>query len=104
MNKLTGIFALMMLTVTSAAGACTHSGGAECATPMRLADARGDEERLRYRDNDESEQQGPLSVRVTTFDGSPSNPGMWYERPRSRIEEESLLNQPATPRAPFDRH
>jgi hypothetical protein len=104
MNKLNCIFSLLMLIATATTYACTGASGADCMTPMRIADARSDEDRMRYRYSDEAEQQAPLTVRVTTFDGSLSTPGTWYERPRSQIEEESLSQQPVTPRAPFDRH
>lgn len=103
MNKLTRTFALLMLTASGAAYACPNARNAECVAPMLLADA-GNEEQMRYRESDERDQQGPMSVRVTTFDGSPSTPGMWYERPGRQIEDESLQHRSLTPAAPFDRH
>lgn len=103
MNKLTWIFALLMLTATGGTYACPNSGNTECVTLTLLADA-GSEEQMRYRESHEGDQQGPMTVRVTTFDGSPSTPGMWYERPRRYLEDESLPHRSLTPAAPFDRH
>ena len=103
MNKLTRVFALLMLTASGATYACPNSGNVECVTLTLLADA-GSEEQMRYRESGEGDQQGAMTVRVTTFDGSPSTAGMWYERPRGNIDDESLQQRPVTPRAPFDRY
>lgn len=102
MNKLTWISALLMLTAAGDAHACSGSNDAKCLAAALLA-ASDHEEYQRYREPDEGDPQGPLSVHVTTFDSSPATPGMWYERPRRHIEDEDSQQQSATSRAPFDR-
>lgn len=103
MNKFTFVFALLMLTATSSAHACPNTRDTDCMAATLLADARADEQ-MRFLESNESGEQGPLSVRVTTFDGSPSTPGMWYERPRKEIDDGVQQYRSDVPRAPFDRH
>jgi len=103
MNKLTLVSALIMLVATSGTYACSNVGAAPCVPSALLADARGDEQ-MRLLEPHERDEPGPLTVRVTTFDSSPSTPGVWYERPRGNIEDEALPQRRLTPRAPFDRH
>jgi hypothetical protein len=103
MNKFTFVFALLMLTATGGTHACSNTRDADCTAATLLADASGDE-RMRFLESSEGGEQGPLSVRVTTFDGSPSSPGMWYERPRKELDDGIPQYRSDTPRAPFDRH
>lgn len=103
MKKFTFVFALLTLTATSATHACSNTRDADCMATTLLADARADEQ-MRFLESNESGEQGPLSVRVTTFDGSPSTPGMWYERPRKELDDGVQQYRSDVPRAPFDRH
>lgn len=103
MNKASFLIALIMLTAASGTHACSPNRDAECVAATLLADARG-EEPMRFRESHEGDEQGPLSIRVTTFDGSPSTPGMWYERPRRELEDGVQQYGSDMPRAPFDRH
>ena len=103
MRKFAFVFALLALTTTNGTHACSNTRDADCRAATLLADASGDE-RMRFLESDESGEQGPLSVHVTTFDGSPSTPGMWCERPRKERDDGIQQYRSDTPRAPFDRH
>lgn len=102
MTRHSYLFGALLLTTASVAHACPGGAIAPCDAHAALADARDYQENP-YLESDEGGARGPLSVHVTTFDGSPSTPGMWYERPRSQAEEEALIRQHEMPAAPFDR-
>ncbi len=95
MTRHSCLFGALLLTTLSVAHACPGGGIAPC-------DAR-DYQENRYLESDQGGARGPLSVHVTTFDGSPSAPGMWYERPRGPLEDEGVTRQRDMPAAPFDR-
>lgn len=101
MHKLTSLLGLLLLIPCGVAVACPD-GGVRCATRLMLVDAR-DRDELRYQESGDDTERGPLSVHVTTFDGSPSSPGMWYERPHDQRDDDSLTPRGNVPAAPFDR-
>ena len=99
----TMVFALLMFAVSGSAQADFTTGTAGSKTPLALA-AGNDSEPSRYRDAEASREQGPFSVHVTTFDGSPTTLGTWYERPRRNLHSMTIPDGPTTPRTPFDRN
>lgn len=102
MTKPTCLFGALLLLPLSLAHACPDSGAARCDAHVMLADARDNGE-YRYLESEDGGERGPLSVHVTTFDGSPATPGMWYERPGPQRDDDGRTGQRELPAAPFDR-
>lgn len=101
MSKLTYLIGVLLVIPCGVTVACPGDG-ARCDGRVMLADAH-DYDASRYLESDDGVEHGPLSVHVTTFDGSPATPGVWYERPRRPGDEEAPARPHDLPVAPFDR-
>lgn len=102
MNMPTFAVGLLALVATNSSQAGCNPGDARCAMSSALADATVAEQ-MRLQDTDAAANTGPLTIRMTTFDGSPTTPGMWYEQPSRHIDSLAIPERSNMPRSPFDR-